>query len=69
MDDEWVMDSGWTDGRCSHRFVCSFLWGQSRELGEALGGGHVLRHHLQVLSPHPDPCSCPCSWGGRLRPS
>ena len=39
MDDEWVMDSGWTDGRCSHRFVCSFLWGQSRELGEALGGG------------------------------
>ena len=37
MDDEWVMDSGWTGGKCSHCSVRSFLWGQGRELGEALG--------------------------------
>ena len=40
MDDEWVMDSGWTGGKCSHCFVRSFL-GTGQGAGRSPGGSRA----------------------------
>ena len=37
MDDERVMDRGWTDGKCTHCFVCSFLWDRAGSWEESWG--------------------------------